>query len=202
MKRFAAMPAIGHRIVRETAGVTAVEFALVAPVFFMLLLGTLDTAHMVYARAILAGAVERAAREASLETGDTDDADAMVEAMIRPVLPNTELEATRSSYFDFADIGRPEQFDDENGNDLCDEGESYVDENRSGVWEADVGVSGNGSASDVVIYTVTATYAPLFRVPFMPDDWVPQKLTARAVKKNQPFGNQQSYASLAGTCTD
>jgi hypothetical protein len=206
-------PNIGRRrgrgFARSDAGSAVTEFGLIAPVFFLLMMGIYDVTHMVYARSVFNGAVERAAREASLETGDTTAADELVEDTIRPVLPDVSLASERKSYFDFADIGRPEQFTDigdEDGNGLgdgiCNFSEPYVDENSSGSWDADVGRSGNGGAGDVVIYTVTATYSPVFKIPFMPESWASREMTAVAVKKNQPFADQQAYSSNAGTCEE
>jgi hypothetical protein len=177
------------------------EFGLIAPVFIVLLMGIFDLAHTAYAHSVFAGAVERAARDSSLETADTTAADQYVENVVTPVLPGVQVTTERESYFDFADIGRPEQYDDENGNDTCDNGEAYVDENRSGSWEADVGAAGNGGAGDVVVYTATATYDPLFTIPFMPSSWNTRTMKATAVKKNQPFSNQQDAGTTAGTCT-
>jgi hypothetical protein len=203
-----------RRLARQQGGSAVTEFGLIAPVFFMLLMGIYDITHMVYARSVFDGAVERAAREASLETADTEAADQMVEDSIRPVLPDVVLTTERKSYFDFADIERPEQWTDNKGKDssgvlidypglnngICDYGEPYVDENRSGDWDADIGVSGNGGAGDVIMYTVTASYTPLFKVPFMPSAWNTRSMTATAIKKNQPFANQTSYATTAATC--
>lgn len=189
-------------LARQQHGTAVMEFGLIAPVFMMLMIGMYDITHMIYARSVFNGAVEQAAREASLETGDTEVADQIVADFIRPIIPGVEIETERTSYFDFADIERPEQFTDENDNDICDEGEAYVDENGSGEWEADVGVAGNGGAGDVVMYTVTATYTPLFKIPFMPESWNSRTMTATAVKKNQPFGDQAELATTAGTCTE
>ncbi len=202
---------------RSEDGVSLIEFAYIAPVALMLMFGSWDVAHQTYARAVFVGAVERAAREAALETGDTSEADKMVEDTIRLVLPDVKLETKRTSYYDFADIGRPEKFTDNLGidaatgklkvypglnNGTCDDGEPYVDQNRSGKWESDIGADGNGGAGDVVMYTVTATYSPIFKVPFVPDLWNQRSMTSTAVKKNQPFAEQQAYATTAGTCTD
>jgi Flp pilus assembly protein TadG len=184
-------------------GIAATEFGLVAPVFLLLLLGMFDLAHMTYARAIFEGAVEQAARNSSLEGADTTVADNMVKDRVKTVLPGVTVVATRKSYFDFADISRPEKYTDGNGNNTCDNGEAYVDENNSGSWEPDIGQSGNGGSGDVVMYTVTATYKPVIKVPFMPSSWSTNNrtLTATAIKKNQPFGQQTAYTTKAGTCT-
>lgn len=191
-----------RHLIGDRRGIAATEFALIAPVFILVLMVVFDLAHMAYARSVFEGAVERAAREASLGNGDEEAADELVESLIGPVLPGMAMVATRKSYFDLNDVGRPEQFSDGNSNDVCDNGESFVDENRSGAWESDIGSAGNGGSNDVVVYTVRATYNPVFRVPFIPAAWGERTLEATAIKKNQPFGNQQDYATTAGTCID
>ncbi|WP_156842626.1 TadE family protein [Novosphingobium aquimarinum] len=184
------------RLRRDRAGVTVVEFALVAPVFLLLLMGTFEIGHMAYANAVLSGAVEQAARTATIEAGDIAAADARVEDTIRMVVPDAKFAATRKSYFDFKDINRPEQWNDVNGNGDCDNDENFVDENGNGQWDADIGTGGNGGANDVVLYKVTVDYQPIFPIPFVGE----QTLTATAVKKNQPFANQESYGTDAGAC--
>ncbi len=191
-----------RRLLRQERGIAVTEFGLIAPVFFLLLLGLYDITHTAYAKSVFSGAVERAARVAALETGDPDAADQMIEDLVRPVLPDVEITTERQSYFDFADIGRPELFTDSNTNGICDNNESFTDLNGNGERDEDIGLSGNGGASDVVMYTVTATYTPLFKVPFLPESWNTRTMTATAVKKNQPFSNQTTYTPTPLTCPD
>lgn len=188
------------RLRRDRRGISAVEFGVIAPVFLTMLLGTLDIGHMVYAQSVLNGAVQHAARASSLETGDTTAADAEVLAQIEPVLPDVSISSSRTSYYDFDDIERAEAWNDADGDGSCDNGETYTDENGNGAWDSDIGVAGNGGANDVVVYTVTATYEPVFRVPFLPDSWAERTLTSRTVRKNQPFADQESYGGEAGSC--
>ncbi len=188
------------RIASCQAGASAVEFALVAPVMLMLMMQIFNLGQMVYGKVLLNGAVEQAARASALETSNTSAADALVNTIVGRVLAGATITGTRVSYYDFADIGRPERWNDVNADGTCSGGESYVDENRSGGWERDVGATGNGGAGDVVIYTVTAAYDPLFRVPFAPGSWRRTTLRAVAVRKNQPFASQIGYGAAAGTC--
>lgn len=181
-------------------GVAATEFGLMAPVFLLLLAGTYDLAHMMYARALFAGAVEKAARDSALENGNTTAADQKVKDTIRPVIPDVTLFTSRLSYYDFADIKRAEKFTDANRDGTCNNNEVYIDENSNSVFDIDIGRQGNGGASDVVQYTVTATYTPLFKVPFFPAAWNQRQLNATAIKKNQPYGLQQQYSTRTGTC--
>ncbi len=193
--------AAARALAGDEQGVTAVEFAIVAPTFLLLLIGTIDIGQMVYAQSVLNGAVQTAARDASLEGGDTDAADALVLERIVGIMPGVELNTSRTSYYDFADIERAEQWNDADDNGICNDGEAFVDENRNGEWDDDVGVSGNGGANDVVIYNVDATYEPLIKVPFLSQQLSTRTLSSSAIKKNQPFANQSGYSSEAGTCS-
>lgn len=192
---------LGRKLRREEEGLTIVEFAIVAPVFLLLMMGSLDIGHMVYAQSVLNGAVQSAARDASLEGSSTSDADARVLAQVENVMPDVTLTTSRKSYYDFADIERPEQWNDANDDATCNNGEAYVDENRNGRWDSDIGQSGNGGANDVVIYTVEATYTPIVKVPFMDRAYGQRTLSSNAIRKNQPFATQTSYSSEAGTCS-
>ncbi len=176
------------------------EFGLIAGVFVSLLLGLFDMGQAAYTRAILDGAVEEAARTSALETGDIDAADDRIEEMIDFVAPGAVVVSQRRSYFDFADVERAEAWNDADGSGVCDNNESYTDENGNGVWDEDIGADGNGGAGDVVIYTVTVTYEPLFPNPFWSGGPTNRVMTASAVKKNQPFADQARYGSTAGVC--
>ena len=193
-------PGLGQRLHQDSRGVTIVEFAIIAPVFLLMLLGMLDVGQMIYGKAILNGAVESAARSSSLETGDTAAADAMVFDRVSSVLPGVAIKSERTSYYDFADIARAEQWNDADADGVCNDGEAFTDENGNGDWDEDVGVAGNGGANDVVIYDVTATYEPVFKVPFMPEAWESRSIAASAIRKNQPYANQAGYSATAGTC--
>ena len=182
------------------AGSSAIEFALIAPVFLMMMMQIFNLGQMVYGKVLLAGATEAAARTSALETAETAAADAMVSGIVRKVLAGATITSTRKSYNDLDDLGRAERWNDSNANGTCDAGESYVDENRSDTWDSDVGASGNGGAGDVVLYRVTVAYNPLFTVPFAPGSWRRTTMSAVAVRKNQPFANQASVGSTAGVC--
>lgn len=191
---------LGH-LAHASDGAALIEFAIIAPVFMMLVIGSLDIGQMAYGRAVLAGAVQKAARDSSLETASTEQADNLMKEIVTPVLPGAEITTTRTSYYDFIDIGRPERWNDGNNNGDCDNNESFVDENSDGIWNEDIGVDGNGGASDVILYTATVRYTPVFKIPFMPEKWSERTLTASAVRKNQPFALQQALGTNSGICT-
>lgn len=183
----------------DARGNTLLEFGLIAPTFLILLLGCANLGQMLYGKVLLNGAIEAAARSSSTETGDTTAADTMVRKIVSPVLPGASYTITRYSYYDYTDIGRMEKYTDGNGNGTCDNGETYIDENRSGAWD-NVRTSGQGGADDVVVYKVVAQYRPVFKIPLMPGQWQQITLTSQTVKKNQPFAMQANYATTTGTC--
>jgi Flp pilus assembly protein TadG len=203
LRTFIPRSPLTARLIEAREGVTIIEFAILAPVFLTLVLGSLDIGQMAYGKALLNGAVERAARNSSIEGAEIAAIDKAVTDAIKPILPNGTVVVDRKSYFDFVDIGRPEKFTDINGNGTCNAGEPYVDENRSGSWEANVGRSGNGGSGDAVLYTVKVTYKPIFTASFMGGwNWNSTRtLTAVGVRKNQPYANQAGYGTSAGTCS-
>lgn len=188
-------------LLSDRRGVTSIEFVIVAPMFLMLVIGCLDLGQLVYAKGVLDGAVEKAARDSSLETGDTSLADSRVEKVIKKVLPGATVASTRKSYFDFVNANKGEKLDDANGDGECSPGESYTDRNGNQRWDDDLGKDGNGGANDVIVYTVTVAYDPTFQVPLVPMDWARREITSTAVKRNQPFALQTgSYSSQPRTC--
>ncbi|MEX2650536.1 MAG: TadE/TadG family type IV pilus assembly protein [Alphaproteobacteria bacterium] len=61
------------RFAKASAGVTAVEFALIAPSFFMILFGTIESSIMYYIATSMEGEVQIAARQ--IRTGNVQNAD-------------------------------------------------------------------------------------------------------------------------------
>ena len=188
------------RIRRDENGAAVMEFGIISVVFITMLIGMFDIGQSAYAQSILNGAVQEAARSSSLETANTGQADARVLELMRNVAPGAQIASTRKSYFDFADIARAEKWNDADFDGTCSAGESYTDENGNGRWDADIGASGNGGAGDVVVYSVVITYEPLFPIPFYDGSDAKRTLSAKAIKKNQPFADQTNYGSKAGTC--
>lgn len=59
-------------VLQDARGTSAVEFALTAPILFLVISGTLDMAQGYYVNTVLQGAVNAAARKSSLQTGPTE----------------------------------------------------------------------------------------------------------------------------------
>ena len=76
----------------------------------------------------------------------------IVEARTYGMLDMDRVDLDTLVYGDFDDIGKPEPFEDDNGNKSYDAGETYSDINGNGAWDADMGEAGLGVGGDVVVY--------------------------------------------------
>ncbi|ODP38506.1 TadE/TadG family type IV pilus assembly protein [Sphingomonas turrisvirgatae] len=186
----------------DRAGVTVVEFALVAPVLCLVLLGAFDISHTLYARAALQGIVQKTARDSSLESGaDTAEQTALdnkVKDQVRALANNATIDITRRFYRTFSEAAaaKAEVFTDTNGNGRCDAGEPYEDANGNSNWDKDGGSAGQGGAKDATLYTVTMTYPRFFPIYKLVGGSDTTKLTASTVLRNQPYSDQGSYGAI------
>jgi Flp pilus assembly protein TadG len=181
----------------DESGVTVIEFAIVAPVMLLMLLGFFDLAHTEYARSVLQGAMQMAARNSTLESGLTSSntIDAYVENQVKTVVGgNPTFTPRRLSYADFASVGKPEKYTDTNGNNQYDVGECFEDVNGNGQWDSDLGRSGQGGADDAVLYSMTVSYKRLFPMSTMLGWTANQSITASTVLRNQPYSAQATPA--------
>ncbi len=186
---------------RDARGAAVIEMAFALPVFLVLMAGLFDLAHVIYVRSILNGAIRQVSRSGSLEAANTSSLDTYISAAVRRVAPNAVVTTTRQSYYSFADVDRPEKWNDGNSNGTCDAGESYVDENKNGSWDADIGRSGNGGAGDVVQYKVSVTFDRIFAFGTLLGGSKKYTIDATTVVKNQPFAYQPGYGSATGVCS-
>ena len=155
--RFNRIPLL-RRLKDDSSGVTLVEFAFVGPVLILMVMGIFDMAHTQYTSALVNGAMQKAARDLTLENAGSrqETVDARVRAQILTVTPAaSQVTFERLSHFDFTDVGEPEEFSDDNNDGVCNNGEVFADANGNGQWDPDRGRDGIGGARDAVLYTAT-----------------------------------------------
>jgi Flp pilus assembly protein TadG len=188
------------RLRRDKRAATIIEFAIVAPVMMLLLMGLCDLVYQVYAQSILNGAMQKAGRDSAIQGGadNVSTIDGKVTAIIKNIAANATVSFTRKNYDTFSVI-KPEPFTDTNGNGVRDPGECFTDVNGNGTWDADPGVTGQGGANDVTVYTATVTYPHLFPVGMF--GWPStQTITATTLLKNQPYATQTTTTATT-VCT-
>jgi Flp pilus assembly protein TadG len=169
-----------------------VEFALIAPVLLLTLAGLYDVGNMLYAKSLLEGAMQQAARDSTIEGagGTTATIDQKVVDRVKGAAPGAALTFSRKSYASFTQVSRPEDFTDVNSNGACDSGEPYEDANGNSTWDADRGKTGQGSARDAVLYTARMTYPLPFPALSLLGYPNTMTLTAQTVLRNQPYIGQ------------
>jgi len=177
-------------LARDARGVTAVEFALVAPVMLMTIMGLFDMGHAQYTRALLEGAIDKASRAATVEGSSTTSIDARVTTVVKQIAPSATLTFNRTTYSDFSDVGMPEDFDDVDKDGTCDNGEPFEDANGNGTYDLDRGKTGNGGARDAVLYTVSVSYKRILPIGRLIGQSDTMKLSVTSVLRNQPYGIQ------------
>ena len=191
-----------RKLARHDRGVSVVEFALLAPIFMGILLTVFEFGFAFYARGVLQGAVDAAARTASLENTEFTQISDRVSRQVKAVLPSSEAETDisfeldPSYYANYRDLQLPEDFEDNNNNDRWDSTECFVDRNANATYDTDVGVAGRGGAQDVVSISATLSYArpmPLWRMFGFSDR---QTITVRTFLRNQPFSAQAAETSV------
>ncbi|KZY54700.1 hypothetical protein A3736_02310 [Erythrobacter sp. HI0063] len=187
------------RIVGDQRGTTIIEFAVVAPVLLMIIMGGMEIGHLGYVKGITRAALQVAARDSGLESNSSSQnaVDAALRDRIKTVIPNASISIQRRSYTDFTDVNTPEDFNDSNGNGLYDPNECFTDMNGNARWDADRGRSNSqGGADDVVLYTVSVSYNkifPLWKLIGQPSTNV---ISAETTLRNQPFGVQSQQIGM------
>jgi len=194
--------ALFKKFAADTRGLTIIEFAIIAPTLLVLLMGTFDLGFRAYATSVLQGEVQKAARDATLETGSTAGTalNSRVQTQVSRVIANGTWAFNRRSYSSFTRAGQAENFTDSNSNGVRDAGECYQDENGNSNWDSDVGLNGQGTSDDIVVYTASVSFPRLFPMYGLLG-WSPnQTISASTTLRNQPYGTQATY-TVTARCT-
>jgi len=160
--------ALSSRLRGGERGIAAVEFALLAPIMILLLVGVTEMSLILLADHLLENATYNASRLAKtgfIESGKTQMETVMDELLGRlgglsPLLNPARLSVSSTVYGDLSDIGQPGE-----------------------------GSTGLGTASQVVVYVISypwQTFTPLIGDLVGNEDGV-ITLTARIVVRNEPY---------------
>ena len=185
----------------DRRGVAAVEFAFAAPILFLVMFGIFDISYNLYVSSVLQGAVNRAARAATMENAKPEHVDQIVKDATGRLMAGPTLTFSRKAYVNFTDMNRIEDFTDVNGNGTCDAGEPYTDANGNGTWDKDRGKGGMGGARDAVLYEVTLSYQRMFPLGKMLGLSNRVVHRNRSVLRNQPWDLQAGEGATVLNCS-
>lgn len=192
-----------RRAVRDlpsaSGGATLVEFGLVALPFLTLLMGALDLGYQVYLSALTNGAMERAARQATVASVSKNQVAAKIRAEVSAILPADSrndpaaVTVTPLSYTNFAAVGKGERITADTAPvGQYNSTDCYEDRNNNGRYDATFGGGADmGTADDVIYYDVLVKVPRLFPLASAIGLGPYTTVDARTLIRNQPYGAQQ-----------
>lgn len=175
---------------RNENGSALIEAALGLPILLTAMIGVFEVANFFFVSASVENAVLHASRfgiTGGAEDGVTreDQVRDIIEEHTFGMVDMDTVVIETLVYQQFADIGEPEPFTDDNGNEQWDDGEDYSDVNGNGTWDDDMAVAGLGGAGDIVLYRIN--YEANSLTGFM--DWAYRTLNVQSTVavRNEPF---------------
>lgn len=195
-------------ILPHEKGAAIVEYAIILPFFLTLIIGGLEMGNIFMVNSSLEGAVSSSTRTAmtgALPSNYTDRT-----TYIKDLVTNSLTAAgvtsgvtiTMNVYDSFANIGKPEPFVDQNGNQIYDVGECYTDVNNNSVWDSDMGSDGAGGEENIMIMKVDVNLP--YMTGFMKSVMMGKlgtSLSASTAIRNEPFGGVAWEPSKNVICT-
>lgn len=177
---------------RNQDGITAVEFALIAPVFLVMLMGIVEFSLIMFASVALESATNNTARLG--KTGYVPPGLTRSEAIIANVKDKTsglldpdKITISQKAYSNFDKIGESEPCL-QPASPPCagTAGVNFVDINGNDTWDSDMGLAGLGNPGDVVVYTVSYPWSITTPIISAITGTI-FTINARTVVRNEPF---------------
>ena len=147
------------RLWRRNEGAAAVEFAFIAPILLLTIVGIMEVAMALIVSTLIEDGLRDAARfgiTGSEPPGVTreEQITSIIGDATVGLVEMSEIDIQTLVYPSFAEVGEPEPFTDTNANGVYDIGEPYTDINANGQWDADMGAAGVGGPGDIVLYKI------------------------------------------------
>jgi Flp pilus assembly protein TadG len=181
----------------DTRGATIVEFAFVAPVLVLTLLGLFDLGYKSYVSSVLQGALHDAARMATVGDKTTAQIDAAVNVRLRAFSRGATIAITKKSYADFTGVAVAEKITSDTAPlNAYNSTDCYEDYNGNGAYDTDRGKGGLGASEDVVNYDITITYPRLFPLTRLMGLPATDSVHGSTVLRNQPYGSRSSVVTV------
>jgi len=176
---------------RKQDGVSAIQFAIIAPVFMLMMIGALQIGLVLIIENALEGAAREASRFAIVSAGPGQAANIQTKVsniardLSGGIIDPTKVIVNVKAYANIENLARPEPFEDADMNGEYDVGEVYTDINGNGVYDIDQGISDSfGLGGQAIIYEIQYIWDTI--VPILGGSRY-VKVTARTVVVNEEF---------------
>ncbi len=147
------------RLCDRDDGSPATEFAFVAPIMVLMVIGTIELGLIMFVTILMESGLRDAARYGI--TGNEFGGLNRMERIVKIIADRTmglvdisQADLQVLIYPAFDQIGNGEVFVDGNGNGTYDAGETFTEANGNGLWDADIGQAGAGASGQVVLYRI------------------------------------------------
>ena len=195
--------ALLRRLRRDHSAVTILEFALVAPVMLLLLLGFFDLGYRAYASSVLQGALHDAARMATVGGYSMTQIDTRVKTRLSNFATRSTVTTAADSYYQFSGVAQPELIvGDTIPLNTYNAGDCFEDQNSNNTYDTDRARSGTGGSDDIVRYRVTITFPRVFPLGILMGWSNTQTLTSETVLRNQPYAGRNISINRISVATN
>lgn len=177
-------------LISNNRGVTAIEFAMIAPVLILLLTAIVEFSIVMFISSVMEGATAASSRYG--KTGYIANGSTRQQQIVNSIVSRTaglvdpaKITVTTTIYPSFNSISQEEPYIDANHNGTYDAGEDYTDVNGNNQWDSS-GVAGLGNANDIVVYNVSypwKIHTPVI-ASFTGDTFI---ISSKTVVKNEPY---------------
>jgi len=176
---------------QDQLGTAIVEFALIAPLFFLILLAFVDLAYRGYAIARVDGTLEQAVRMATVGDKTETQIDDFVRNRLTQFNPNATVNITKSNYYQFSNVAKSEKLiTDSAPVGVWNTGDCYEDLNNNGKWDTVAGRDGMGGSDDIIFYKVDYTFKRVVPLAGLLGWSNNQTVSSNTVMRNQPYAVQ------------
>lgn len=177
-----------RRLGADDRGITLVEFAFVAPVLIIAMMGFFDLGYRVYVTSVLQGALHEAARLSTVGDKTVAQIDAHVRDRLLSFSRDATIKVSMESYEDFSGVKQPEKITADTAPlGSYNKGDCWEDANPNGNYDTSRGKAGGGGAEDVIRYEVSIEYPRITPMPKLLGWSAKDKITGATVLRNQPY---------------
>lgn len=191
-----------RRLRRDTAGITIVEFAFVAPVLMLMLVGTIDLGYAAFVRSVVEGQLDSLTRRLTVQNASYTSLEAAMRIQVQKVAGNSTVNFTKQTLKRFNGATTPEKLIQDNGaaGYHIGEGDCFEDVNNNQIRDSTSTIDDTvGGADDIILYQANVTYPRILPLDkFIPGIGANVVINAKSMAKRQPYEGQTAPPIYCG----